>query len=101
MKRFHRASSRVDAWLVLHYLQAAGIRAHVFNTHVSSIVGEVPPDIAMPEVWIEDPADEARARAIVASMREGSTDRAPRSCSECGEENPGNFDLCWNCGRSL
>ena len=101
MKRFHRSLSRVEAWVVLHHLQAAGIRAHVFNANVASIVGEVPPDVALPEVWLDNPEDEARARAIVESIRAPDPGAPPRNCRECGEENPGNFDLCWNCGRSL
>ena len=31
----------------------AGIRAHVFNEHASSIVGDVPPDVAQPQVWLD------------------------------------------------
>jgi len=25
----------------------------------------------------------------------------PIYCRKCGEQSPGNFDLCWNCGTSL
>lgn len=27
------------------------------------------------------------------------TVRADWQCAGCGEENPGNFDICWNCGH--
>jgi hypothetical protein len=101
VKRLLRVQSRVEAWLVLHHLQAAGIRAHVFNTNVSSIVGDVPPDVAMPEVWIERPADEPRARAIVDALRAGDLDAPPRTCTACGEEDPATFELCWNSGRGV
>ena len=37
--------------------QQAGIPAHVFNEHVQSIVGDVPPDVAQPQVWLERPAE--------------------------------------------
>ena len=54
---------------VLHRLQQAGIAAHIFNEHMSSIVGEVPPDVAQPQVWIEDARDRPRANAALAALR--------------------------------
>ena len=43
MIRFYVARQRYDAWLVADRLNQVGIRAHVFNQHASSIVGDVPP----------------------------------------------------------
>ena len=54
MERFYTALNRFDAYLLLHRLQHAGISAHVFNEHASSIVGEVPPDVAQPQVWLDE-----------------------------------------------
>ena len=48
MERFYTALNRFDAYLLLHRLQQAGIVAHIFNEHMSSIVGDVPPDVAQP-----------------------------------------------------
>ena len=44
MIRFYVASQRFDAYLLLDRLKQAGIKAHVFNEHTSSIVGDVPPE---------------------------------------------------------
>ena len=65
MIRFYVARQRYDAYLVADRLNQAGIRAHVFNEHASSIVGDVPPDVAQPQVWIADDNDEPRARALL------------------------------------
>jgi len=82
MERFYTAHNRFDAYLVLHRLQQAGIAAHVFNEHTSSIVGEVPPDVAQPQVWLEDgcdrPAAPARRRIRQVSSCAGI---AGRTCS--------------------
>ena len=43
MQRIFVASHRVEAYLLVDRLAHAGIKAHVFNEHTSSIVGEVPP----------------------------------------------------------
>ena len=50
---FYTARQRFDAYLLADRLKHAGIRAHVFNEHAASIVGEVPCDaVAQPQVWI-------------------------------------------------
>ena len=101
MERFYIASNRFDAYLVLHRLQHAGIAAHVFNEHMQSIVGDVPPDIAQPQVWLEDPRDRPKAEAVLAALASERTRTGSVYCRRCSEENPANFELCWRCGADL
>jgi Putative prokaryotic signal transducing protein len=101
MIRIYVARQRFDAYLVADRLNQAGIRAHVFNEHASSIVGDVPPDVAQPQVWLADDADEGRARALLRAMELEARPSAPRLCRQCGEQSPGNFELCWNCGTAI
>ena len=101
MVRFYVARQRYDAYLVADRLNQAGIRAHVFNQHASSIVGDVPPDVAQPQVWLERECDRERAGVVLRSIEVDADAAPPHRCAACGEESPGNFDLCWNCGRSL
>ena len=101
MIRIYVARQRYDAYLVADRLNQAGIRAHVFNEHASSIVGDVPPDVAQPQVWLADDADEPRARALLRTMEQEARPRAPLFCGKCGEQSPGNFELCWNCGTVI
>ncbi len=101
MFRFYIARQRYDAYLVADRLNQAGIRAHVFNQHASSIVGDVPPDVAQPQVWLERECDRERAEVMLRSIEADAVAAPPRCCTGCGEESPGNFDLCWNCGRNL
>ena len=100
MIRIYVARQRYDAYLIADRLNQAGIRAHVFNEHASSIVGDVPPDVAQPQVWLADDHDEPRARALLREM-ELDAMRTPLFCRSCGEQSPGNFDLCWKCGTAL
>jgi len=100
--RVYVARQRYDAYLVADRLNQAGIRAHVFNEHASSIVGDVPPDVAQPQVWIADDRDAPRAHALLRELeREATTRTAPLFCRKCGEQSPGNFELCWNCGTAI
>ena len=101
MFRFYVARARFDAFLVADRLNQAGIRAHVFNQHASSIVGDVPPDVAQPQVWLEREADRERAEILLARLTEEAARSGTMRCAACGEDSPANFDLCWNCGRSL
>jgi hypothetical protein len=98
---FYTARQRYDAWLVADRLRQAGIRVHVFNQHASSIVGEVPCDhVAQPQVWLERECDQERAQVVLRDI-ENAGRRGDVACAACGEDSPGNFDLCWNCGGAL
>lgn len=101
MIRFYVARQRYDAWLVADRLNQVGIRAHVFNQHASSIVGDVPPEIAQPQVWLERESDRERAETLLRRMEADAAQAGSRHCARCGEESPATFDLCWNCGASL
>jgi Putative prokaryotic signal transducing protein len=92
---------RMQAYMLRDLLVMRGIKAHVFNENTSSIVGEVPPDVALPQVWLDDEADRDRAAAV---LREYEADRSRTGsihCAKCLEENPATFELCWKCGWSL
>ena len=101
MERFYTALNRFDAYLLLHRLQQVGVAAHVFNEHMSSIVGEVPPDIAQPQVWLDDDADRVRADAVLCTYQQERSRAGSIVCAKCAEENPATFELCWKCGWSL
>lgn len=92
---------RVQAHLLRDLLAHHGIRAHVLNLHVQGAVGELPPEVALPQVWLEDPADLARARALLERQEADARRTDTRFCPQCAEENPGTFELCWQCGAAL
>jgi DNA-directed RNA polymerase subunit RPC12/RpoP len=50
---------------------------------------------------VDDPADADRAKAIIEKFKTTRSSGPPVKCPHCGEENPGTFDLCWNCGRDV
>lgn len=101
MERFYIAGNRFDAYLLLHRLRHAGIPAHVFNEHMQSIAGDVPPDVAQPQVWLERERDRSRAQAVLDALQSERRHRGSVRCNACGEESPANFELCWRCGANL
>lgn len=93
---------RVQAILLRDALARHGIAAHVLNLNVQGAVGELPPDSALPQVWIADARDRGRARAVFASHEADRRREGPAiACGECHEDNPAGFELCWQCGRAL
>jgi hypothetical protein len=78
-----------------------GIRARIFNANASSLAGELPIEASLPQVWVDDPADAARAREVIDAFTRDRPTTAVVKCPACGEENPASFDLCWSCGAGL
>ena len=78
-----------------------GIRARIFNANASSLAGELPIDAALPQLWVENPDDAARAREVIEAFTRRVPSTATRRCPACGEDNPASFDLCWSCGAGL
>jgi glycerate-2-kinase len=101
MQRIFIALHRVEAYLLVDRLAHAGIKAHVFNEHASSIVGDVPPDVASPQVWLDDDSDRAHADIVLSAYQRERSRAGSFICAKCGEENPATFELCWRCGWSL
>ncbi len=65
----------------------------------SSIAGEIPPDQALPEVWVEDDSQLDAARALLGQLR-----HPPQRhwvCRHCHERIDGPFEQCWNCGAAM
>jgi hypothetical protein len=94
-------TDRTQAFLLRDLLAHHGIKAHVFNQNMSSIVGELPPEVALPQVWLDDDADRARAVAVLRDHNAARSRGGVVFCRACREENPATFELCWNCGAVL
>jgi hypothetical protein len=101
LKRIYTATNLPDAHLLLHRLSEAGIEARVFNENAQSIAGQIPVHSAQPEVWVMDGVYEIRARELAEVHSRRSVPLKARTCPECGEENPGEFEVCWKCGLAF
>jgi hypothetical protein len=73
----------------------------VFNEHAQSGAGQLPVSEACPELWVVREDDLARARALVDDFESAPHITASRRCMACQEDNPANFQICWNCGAGL
>jgi cadmium resistance protein CadD (predicted permease) len=98
MKRVYTAPNLPDAHLLRDLLMQAGIAAHVFNENAASLIGLVPVSTGQPQVWIAQLHQEDHAKEIIADYQTRSAATATWICRQCGEENPGEFETCWQCG---
>ena len=99
MKRLTRAPNLAIATLWADLLSNAGIAATVQRMYASSIAGELPPDQALPEVWITEDGELDRARSLLDELR--NPVHRHWVCRACQERVDGPFEQCWNCGADM
>lgn len=99
MKRLVSAPNLALATMWADMLGHAGVAATVQRAYAGSIAGELPPDQAMPEVWVVDDDQLERARTLLDELR--SPVQRRWVCRGCGERVEGAFEECWNCGAPM
>jgi len=101
MFKLYDASDLPEAHLLLGLLSQADIAAQILNSYAQGATGEIPFGQAYPEIWLENENDMPRALAIINSYESTPLNTDWIFCRQCGERNPANFELCWQCGNEL
>jgi Putative prokaryotic signal transducing protein len=101
VQRIFIARNVTEAHIVSGMLNAAGIRAEVRGHYLASGYGELPiSNDTLPSVWIEDAAQTANARTLIAEYERPAPGKGPPwRCEQCGEIHAVQFTACWKCGR--
>jgi hypothetical protein len=99
MKRLATAPNLAIATMWADMLSQAGVSATVQRAFTSSIAGEIPPDQALPELWLDDDRQFDAAQRLLALLRDPPQRRWV--CRACGETVEGAFEQCWNCGAPM
>ena len=95
MQRLTQAPNLAIATLWADALGDEGIVASVQRQYLGGMMGELPPDQCLPEVWITHPEQEARARSLLHDLQHVPQHRW---LCVCGELVEGGFSQCWRCG---
>jgi hypothetical protein len=82
-------------------LESHGIRTFLKNEFGSSVVGELPFVEVVPQLFVLEEKDLARARELVSRDTADASPGKDWTCPQCGAEVEGNFAQCWNCGKSV
>lgn len=82
-------------------LEAEGIKTYLKNQYTSGVLGEIPFVEAVPELWVVDDAEVARANALIRNLQLREDKAGPEwQCPNCDVIVDGVFDRCWNCERA-
>lgn len=101
MKKLYTANHLLEAHIVRDLLENACIPTRLFNEYAQGGMGEIPFTHTYPEVWVMRDLDFERGRRIIATYEQAPQVTDIVFCLQCGEENPGNFQLCWQCSSGL
>jgi hypothetical protein len=96
MRRLAHAPNLAIATLWADMLRSAGFSISVQRAFASGIAGEIPPDQALPELWVEDDRQLDAARQALHALQHPPERRW--ACTGCGEVIDGPFGQCWRCG---
>ncbi len=99
MRRLIIAPNLALATLWADWLCQAGIPTTVQRVFAGSIAGELPPDQAQPELWVEDEQDWQRAGVLLEAFRHPPSQ--VWACPGCHEIIEGPFEQCWKCGHAM
>ena len=95
MLRLTQAPNLAIATLWADALGVEGVVASVQRQYLGGMMGELPPDQCLPEVWITHNEQEPRARSLLYDLQNVPQHRWQGVCGEVVE---GGFDPCWHCG---
>lgn len=97
--RAFSSENRFEVNQVHDLLQSYRIPCFIKNEFASGGVGEISPFDAWPEVWLFDDEWLPRVKRLLAEFQAQDNAAVSWCCSGCGEDNEGNFEICWQCGE--
>jgi hypothetical protein len=81
---------------IRNILQMGGVETEIKNEYCAGAVGELSAIDTWPELWLVDPAQDVRAKNILAKLESDASGEI-WICKSCGEENEPSFEICWSC----
>jgi hypothetical protein len=97
MKLIYKNENRALVYSVKNILHFNHIEAEVKNEYGHNIAGGLGLANSLLELWLVNDEEYAAAQAIIASQVNAPSTLPPWTCRHCGEDNGGNFQLCWKC----
>ncbi len=99
MKKLTTSESLITINHYKNLLAAEDIRTEIRNEYLGSIMGEMPFVETWPELWVVNTLEFDRAKQIIEEV-ESESPAAPWTCLKCGEQNEGQFAVCWKCSTA-
>ena len=99
MKELYQARDPVEAQLLKDFLASYHIETVTQGEYLSGAAGELSA-LQFPVIWVTDDRDVQRGRELIGFFFEHESAGSPWCCSQCDENNEGQFHLCWQCGAT-
>ena len=100
MKKVYTNQNIAMVGAVRSYLAEHGIVSQLRNEFSSGVMGEISFFEVWPELWVDD-LDYFQAQHLVKELDQETPSGPDWKCEHCGEENPGSFEICWQCSTLL
>jgi hypothetical protein len=97
MKLIYKHENRAIVYSIKNILELNEIDTHVKNEYGSPMGAEFGLSNTLLELWLSNEQDYEKALSIIETQTANPTDESPWLCRKCGEENEGNFQVCWKC----
>lgn len=105
MKKLFASEDAFELQAIRSELDALAIPYMVKNEFAGGALGELPWQEAQQELWLVDETWFNRASKVVNAFENklkatAESHRSEWTCSDCGEENGGAFEVCWQCSKA-
>lgn len=97
MRLTYRHENRGLVYSIKNILAMHNIDCHIKNDFGNTMGAEFGIGNTLLELWVSDDADYERAREVIEQELEEPKNQKAWVCQSCGEENAGEFALCWSC----
>jgi hypothetical protein len=102
MEKFYSDYNQVKVRLIKAMLDDANIANFVKNEFIQGASGEVPPQEALPEIWLINHEDRHKAKEMLEQVDQDLAALGDEewTCETCKETNDAEFVICWQCQSS-
>lgn len=98
MKELYQARDRIEAQLLKDYLVSHHIQTVIQGEFLSGAAGELPA-FQFPVLWVLEDRDWSRGKQLIEHFLLLESESLAWTCGQCGEQNEGQFNLCWKCAN--
>ncbi|MFT5578849.1 MAG: hypothetical protein ACI9WS_001604 [Paraglaciecola psychrophila] len=100
MKHIYTSESIIALYSIKNVLARNDITSFVKNEHSISSGARFGISNLFLELWIDDKQDYAKAKTIIDHEIDNPPQKESWRCTQCGEQNDGNFEVCWQCAAN-
>lgn len=97
MKLIYKNENRGIVYSVKNILELNDIDSEIKNEYGHTMGGEFGISNSLLELWLVNDQEYDKAKSIIEEQIDNPADSVPWVCDKCGEENGGNFQVCWKC----